>query len=746
MKRIVQVDRRCVVCAYSAFTDFTDWPGMMSADPEGSRSRREETEFDHVPGTRNEVGGVVFGTTFQARDVKSVHIHQPLLHLPPPNQLPQPVRLTGRAADAAAMDAARDSRLILLTGQPGIGKTALAVNWGHAVRADYPDGALFADLHGYAPDGPAGASDVLGRFLRALGIDPRLVSADLAELTGLYRSLMVDKRMLVVLDDALTAAQVMPLLPSSPESATVVTSRLRLGGLAARGGRVIQLGSLDTDAALELLACMIGNDRLHAHPHAARQLVELCARVPLAICVAGARLAARSRWPVSEMVDAMVHERERLAALRMEDDMAVRSALDVSYSALPTEAARMYRLLGLFPGTHFDSGVAAATATVSRADAKRLLGRLTDANLLDDTSGGRYRFHDLTRLHARDLAEQTEPESAREEAIRRMLDWYLAAAGTASLTVTAYRKEGDLVLDIRYPPAEPLRFASSGAALEWLDRELPNVLAAARMAAGYRQYSVAWQLADAMWPVFLYRGRHAERLDFDRLGLDAAREGSDALGEAKMLYRLGTALVSTGQLDQAEAYLEQARNAWQRLGRRDRVAGSLRRLGYLAMVSGRPEDAVGWIGQAVADYRDLGDARHVAVTLSNLADALIETDHPQDAITALDEASQLLADSPDPHSQGRMLTRLGQAHELAGNRKTAADYLHQALRIMREIGSASGEADALVALGDLAGRAGRPDEARTRYAEAQRVLVSLGSPEDARIRERLARLDRPDRP
>jgi tetratricopeptide (TPR) repeat protein len=443
------------------------------------------------------------------------------------------------------------------------------------------------------------------------------------------------------------------------------------------------------------------------------------------------------------MVDAMVHERGRLAALRMEDDMAVRSALDISYGALPADAARMYRLMSLWPGVHFDSGVAAATALVSRADAKRLLGTLADANLLDDTSGSRYRFHDLTRLHAHEMAHQAEPEPAREDAIRRMLDWYLAATGSASLTVTPYRGEGDLVLSLRYQPTEPLRFASSGAALDWLDHELPNVLAAARMAASHRHWSVVWQLADAMWPLFLYRGRHTERLEFDQLGLNAARESGEALGEAKMLYRLGTAHINAGQFDQAEACIEQARSAWHRLGRRDRVSGSLRRLGYLAMVRGRPESAVNWFSQAVAGYRELDDTRHLGVSLSNLADAFIETNRPQDAIRVLDEADRLLADSPDAHSRGRMLTRLGQAHELAGNSEAAAGYLHQSLRTMREIGSRQGEADALVALGDLAGRAGRQDEARTRYGEAQRVLVSLGSPQETRVRDRLTRLDQP---
>jgi tetratricopeptide (TPR) repeat protein len=705
-----------------------------------------------VPGeTSNEVSGVVHGPSVQARQISGgVHIHPPTVlppgPLPPPGQLPPSGPLTDRDAERQAMDAARNSRVIVITGPPGVGKTALAVSWAHGVRADFPDGVLLADLRGHAADGPATASEALGRFLRALGVDTRYVPGDLAELTGWYRSAMIDRRMLVVLDDALTAAQVSPLLPPSPQSVAVVTSRIRLAALAARGARVIHLGSLGPDAALELLTQIIGDDRAQAAPHAARELAGLCAGLPLAVCIAGARLAARPRWPVSEMAAAMTAEQERLAALVMEDDMTVRSALDPSYRALPAGAARLYRLMSLFPGTHFAGGLAAAGANVPGAEAERLLRTLTRASMLDDTAAGQYRFHDLTRLHAREMAGQDEPEAARDEAVRRMLDWYLAAAGSASLTVTPYRAGTDLVADIRFPPAEPLRFADRGTALDWLDRELPNVLAAARLAARHRHHRAAWQLADALWPVFLYQGRHAERLEFDRLGLQAARDGGDALGEAKMLYRLGTAVMDAGQLDEAEDCIRQALAAWERLGQPGRVAGSLRRLGYIAMARHSPDEAAAWFTQALAAYRQLADARHTALTLSNLADALTEAGRPHDAITALEEAGPLLARYRDPYSQARVLTRLGRAHERAGDPEAAAGYLDQALRAMREAGSARGEADALTALGDLARSTGRQDEARTRYTHALRVLADTGSPGQARVSELLARLDQPDQP
>jgi tetratricopeptide (TPR) repeat protein len=676
-----------------------------------------------------------------------IHVHQvaapPIQPVhPSPSQLPPPTQLTGRAGDLEAMDAARGSRVIVITGQPGVGKTALAVYWGHQVQSDFPDGVLFADLHGYAPDGPASPREELARFLRALGIDSQQLPADLAELTAMYRSLTVDRRLLVVLDDALTAAQVIPLLPSSPASTAVVTSRFRLGGLVARGGRVIQLDRLDGDAALELLSRTMGDDRVLAEPHAARDLVELCARVPLAVCVAGARLAVRQRWPISEMVQALTHERQRLAALVLEDDMAVRSALDVSYQALEARVARLYRVMGLFPGVRFDSGVAGAAAVVARSEARRLLNSLADANLLDDVEDGQYRFHDLTRLHARDMAEQDEPEEERPVIQRRMLDWFLVSAGAASEAITPYRH--DLGLQVRYPPTEPASFTGHGAALGWLDRELPNLVAVARLAASQGHHTAAWQLADAIWPLFLYRGYYAERLELDQLALAAAREGGDFLGEAKMLNRLGLAVMDLGQPEQAQGYYEQALGLWQRLGDANRIAGGFRRLGFVAVARDQPASAIGLFTRALDGYTQLGDTRQAALTLSDLGDALMRDGRPAEAILRLLEAGAMLVEAPDPYNQARTLIRLGMAHEQAGELDAAGKYLRRGLHAMRDIGSSKGEADALLALGDLAVRAARAEEARSWYAAARTILVSAGSPRATEVDEILGSMGQAD--
>jgi tetratricopeptide (TPR) repeat protein len=382
------------------------------------------------------------------------------------------------------------------------------------------------------------------------------------------------------------------------------------------------------------------------------------------------------------MVRALTRETERLAALVLEDDMTVRSALDVSYRALYPHAAPMYRVMALFPGVRFGAGGAAAAAAVPSAEARRDLNVLTDANLLDDAPDGQYRFHDLTRLHAREMAELHEPAEEGAAIARRTLDWYLALADASRAAVLPHRH--DPGLQIGYRPAEPARFAGPGTALDWLDRELPNVMALTRLAASQRHHTAAWQLSDTMRPLFLYRGHHAERLQLDELALTAAH---DATGEAKMLNRLGLAVMDLGQYERAQGCYEQAQAIWERLGDASRVIGSRRRLGMVGLARNRPADATGLLTQALDGYTQIGDTRKTALTLSDLAEALLRAGSPADAITRLLEASALLAQAPDPYNQARTLTRLGTAHEQAGDLEAARRYLRRALNAMRDISS-----------------------------------------------------------
>ncbi|WP_424535080.1 tetratricopeptide repeat protein [Sphaerisporangium viridialbum] len=674
------------------------------------------------------MSGSVLGPVVQARDIQGgIHVHRGSAPLPRPSQLPPGNVLVDRAEILAVLDSVRSEdrgagvpKVAVVSGPAGIGKTAVALHWAHRERSTFPDGQLYADLRGHAAGEPIEPAEVLGRFIRAFGIESERIPAGLAERAALYQSVVGERRLVVVLDDALSAAQVGPLLPASANSMAVVTSRWRLAGLVMRGARGVQLERLTGEGALELLRRSLGDDRIEREPGAALELVELCSRVPLALCVAAARLATRPSWDLNEMVDALSHERQRLNALSVDQDITIRAALMLSYRGLsPPEAARVYQLLGLFPGVTFDSRAAAATVGLSRTRIRHLLGVLVDANLLDDVPGGNYRFHDLTLLHAREMAEQDEVQAVRDETVRRALDWFLDTAFNASGLILPYRRLP--APELEYPPAEPLVFTHPDQALDWLENEFGNVRAAARTAFERSSYRTAWQLVDLLWPLFLYRGHHAERLAVDRLGLEAARACSDAAAEAKMLNRTGLALRSLGRLEEAADEFRRALRIWRRLGDRQRVAGSSRRLGLLERDLGHLDTAIALFGAALDGYRAEGESRRVALTLCDLGEALIENGRVGEAVAPLADARTLLAAEADPHNQARVLILLGRAH--TGHSVVASDLLAQGLHLMKDIGSATGEALALRALADLARSDGRSEDA-LRYQEEERQAVA----------------------
>jgi tetratricopeptide (TPR) repeat protein len=310
---------------------------------------------------------------------------------------------------------------------------------------------------------------------------------------------------------------------------------------------------------------------------------------------------------------------------------------------------------------------------------------------------------------------------------------------SAGQSIMPYRD--DQAYDIAFRPAEPARFPDADSALEWLDRAVPEVLAAIRFAASHGMPAPAWQLSDVMWPLFLYRGRYTERLEFDREGLAAADDSGDLTGRAKMLGRIGLAVLDLGHHDEADAYFRQALALWTQLGNSRRVGGSLRRLGLLAAARQRPAEAAGWFTQALDLYRELGATRQIALTLSDLGDMLTSMGRAADAIGLLEEAAPLLEDADDSYNQARLFIRLGQAHQRAGDFTLAAGQLRLALSSMREIGSSRGEAEVLVSLGELAEGTGQHADARRWYGEARTILVRLDSPRAADVSGRLARLD-----
>jgi hypothetical protein len=365
----------------------------------------------------NEFSGTVGGSSVQARSIYGGVRFDiwSQSSVPPPAQLRPPAFFAGRQKElddlrlALRAGAAGELRLVVITGAGGIGKTALGLHWLNQIRDDYKDGQLFADLRGFSGGGPPmSSSEVLGRFLRALGHGTKHISPDLDERASMFRSLTTGRRMIIMLDNAASTYQVRPLLPGPGPALVMVTTRQRLPGLTVEGAHVLRLTSLDETGAWELLSRMVGRERMAAEPDAARSLVSLCGGLPLAVCASGVRLAARHRLRIAHVVDELADDTRRLSTLSVEPDISLRATLDLSYRALPHTVARLYRLLSVHPGPDFDATAATALAGLKKDDAAGLLDLLVDASLLEEEPYGRFRFLDLIRLHAREKLRETE--------------------------------------------------------------------------------------------------------------------------------------------------------------------------------------------------------------------------------------------------------------------------------------------------------------------------------------------------
>jgi hypothetical protein len=503
------------------------------------------TEGGREAELRNELSGSVVGGVVQAGVVHGgVHFHQGVEPVVP-RQLPAaPAHFTDRADELSELDVlfpGPDRMLAVLCGPGGVGKTALAVHWAYRHLDRFPDGQLYVDLGGFSGAEPVAPEEALGLFLRGLGVPPERVPARAAEQAALYRSLTADRALVVVLDNAFSVAQVRPLLPASHRAAVVVTSRSRLAGLVAEGARLLDVGPLGVASAVKLLDLAVGGARVAHEDAPARRLAALCGGLPIALRVAAARLVARPRWSVERVADELRDERGRLQVLSVSPELSVRTTFDLSYRALRPTAAALYRRLSLHPGQDFGPSVAVSVLDDGELGA---LEELLEGSLIEEVREDRYRFHDLVRLHARDQAGADE----RASALRRIAEWYLAAARVADLVVTPHRNR----LPYRYT-AEPARLPvlDRATGLDWLERERANLIAAGRVALDRGWTDLAWQLADVMWPLLLHHKHYRDRFEVNDRGIRAAREWGVPVAEAVMLRRQGMAHQALGRFAEA---------------------------------------------------------------------------------------------------------------------------------------------------------------------------------------------------
>ncbi|MFF2628248.1 NB-ARC domain-containing protein [Kitasatospora griseola] len=626
--------------------------------------------------------------------------------------------------------------VLVLNGPAGVGKSALAVNWLRSHAQRFPDGTFYVDLRGHTVEDPADPGEALGQFLRALG--HTAVPADLGEASAFWRSATAQLRIAVLLDNAATAAQVRPLLPSSEQAVTVVTSRTRLTGLAMDGAELLPVGLVDAAAAAAILSRWVGPDRIAAEQLAADQVVDRCAGLPLAICVAGARMAARPRQPLSATADALRPERDRLTALRLDRERSVHRVLDASYRLLEPTAAELYRLLGSLPVREYTLEIAGAAAELPLAEADLLLDDLGEVHLLEELGDGRYRFHDLVRLHARERGQAEDPVERREAAVRRVGEHYLAAATAAEALIMPSHRF--LARDYLQAPLHAPEFTEEAEALGWFDREREQLAAVLRDASRSHRYTLVWQLADAMQPMFIRLRSQALQLEAHALGLDAARKAGDRIAEQWMLTSGGQGLRGAGRVRESAQWYADALVVARGNGDRKAEAQALTGLGHAHRILGEPDLARGRFEQALVLREALGYRRGVGLIRIALGEVAVDAADEAEAVHQLSMAIEDLTAVDDLYEAARAQATRARAHLLAGRYDRARADLAASRTRFVAAGSMHWQARTDEWAGELALAQGDFDAARDLFIASRELYLGIAAPDAARLARRIAEL------
>jgi len=711
---------------------------------------------------------------------------------PAPRELPRaPADFTGRTGEVAALrellGAGGASPVVIsaIDGMGGVGKSALAIHVAHQLAGVFPDGQLYVDLQGATAGlAPLDPLDALGRMLRSLGGEPAPVPGGVEEAAARFRSLAAGRRLLILLDNARCAEQVRPLLPGSLTCGVLVTSRQVLGTL--EGVRPLHLDVLPADQALELLGRIAGPGRIAAERAAATDVVRRCGELPLAVRLAGARLAARPAWPVRELSAHLADAAHRLEALSA-GEMAVRASFDVSLFALregadatDRAAAAAFGLLSLLDGPDFGAAAAARLLGVADVAAVAVLERLVDVQLLETPRPGRYRFHDLLRLYAREHAAREHPEPERAAALTRATAHY---AATAWHTLALLRP-GDRRLATADPrwTAGGLEFDGATAALDWLEAERANMLAVIAQAADGSAVpgELAGQLARALFGFSAARNYWHDWAWANETALDVARRTGDRAGAANAQNDLGIALERLGRYAESIACQQESLAILRELGDRRGQAVSLNNLSLAYERLGRHAESVACKEESLDIFRALGDRRGQSLTLNNLGIEYARRGRSDEAVACLLESLAIsreladrLSEAGSLHSLGGVYGRLGRheeaiaqllrcldicralgdrqgeaaslndlgvVHRAQGRHEEAIARLREGLEILRELGSRQGQADVLRDLGDALLAAGHRDQAAAAWTEGLAISEALETPQSEELRDRLASL------
>lgn len=655
-----------------------------------------------------------------------------------PRQLPRAATcFTDRASAMAQLNelSTVENGVVLISGPAGVGKSALAVFWAHSVKRHFPDGQLYVNLRGYDRFAPLPPEEVLHGFLSALGAPVDRMPGDLNAMSALFRSLLDGKRLLLVADNAGSADQVRPLLPSSSVCFTIITSRNQLGSLTALDGAThLPIRPLDTPQAVELFSRLSG----HQDTEGTTQLVLRCGRLPLTVRIAAQQ--ASSDASLTALLEEVTDGSDRLDALSaLDEEMEVRAVFSWSYQQLPPATARAFRLLSLHAGPDFSVPAAAALTALSETETRRVLRRLTAVNMLEETGERRYAYHDLLRDYARERVMEEDSREEQARALCRELSFYLRMADSADRVLVPERQH--VPID-RGKHQGNVPFADPAAALRWCDAELPSLVPAVQQAVELSLDEVAWKLPLAL-VYFLRLRRHSLLwLELSTTALEASRRLHDRWAEAWSLISLGGAESNLERYEDALLHFTEAQRVSRDLNDRRWEATSTYNIAWTLRLMGRSEEALQRQREALGIHQENGNRRGESITLSEIGTLELNLGRPARAYEEYEEALAGARETADLPTEAKCLHGLGDVCKAQGRMSEAIGWYEEAVTARRRVGDLLGLARSLVELGRQLATVGRTAEGQEALVEAVTILDALGAPLAESVRRSLA--EQPD--
>jgi tetratricopeptide (TPR) repeat protein len=667
-----------------------------------------------------------------------------------PRQLPNVARLVARGAEIAALnDLRRQSSsagpadagpILTITGTAGVGKTTLAVGWAREIAADFPDGQLYLDLGGFGGADPTSPDEALRALLDAFDVDPARIPASRAARSALFRSLVVDRRVLIVLDNAREADHVRPLLPASPGSVTIVTSRNDLGSLVAlEGARALTLDLLTETQARQLLAQRLGHTRVTAESQAVDRIIRCCAYLPLALVIVAARATTEPTVSLEMLADELEWLGSRLNALSVADGIAadVRSVLYSSYRGLEPAGAYLFRLLGVHPGPDIDAEAAARLIDSTTERALEVLSELLAASLVSEREPHRYQLHDLLRTYAIELTHHDDPTAIRLAA-GRVVDHYLSRAAAADHLLDPVRDSR--VRLVEYEPEQPA-FADVTQAWDWLRSEHRVLVGVVEVAVRSGLDGQAWQLAWTL-STFLDRAGHwSDWVTVTTTALHAAERLGHQAGQAVAHRVLGHALFGLDRISEAVEHLETALGLFQAVGDGISEAATHNSLGGICDHVGDRAMALHHAEQAMRLFEAAGDHIGHAHALNSVGWCHAQLGDHDRALVHCGRSQELLAEHADGFGEATAWDSIGYIHHCRGDHRQALESYQRALALFREAEDQYYESSVLTHVGECHRDVGQTEQARSAWQQAVAILDRLDHSDGEAVRDMLASLD-----